>query len=577
MGDSDSRQVLIDNDWFINEKSPASVSDEHYAKVKNSMMVSGRKPLRFNICFTAYDQIVNNSSFFKKVKWQSIIVDEAHRLKNNESKLFKCLKEFNYAHSVLLTGTPLQNNLDELFNLLHFIDPKHFDCGEVEVEKIRQSMGGDDVDDSRDNVKHVAAGQLRDRISGLILRRTKADISLKIPPKIERVVKIDLTPWQRYLYKVILTKNYPALASAIDESCFITKYHYAAPKSLQSFILIDPDLSLDYDDDVIGQENSPEDSALRRLIQGSGKLLLLEQLLNRLIINGNQHRVLIFSQLVMMIDVIAEFLIAKGVDFERIDGSVAKTDRQQSIERFNDPNSETKIFLLSTLAGGLGINLASADTVILMDSQWNPHNDLQALSRAHRIGQKNSVLVLRLVCSNSVEEKVLEVGRKKLALESVVDAIHSKNKGQSRLTLKDFDEALRHGATEIVTGISFKNTENANSAEVLEDLKSKFTEAQFTKPCVNGQAFTDEVFEKLLDRNTEQFSENPLGFFYDDATNAEKSSISSVGQKTDATFWDSLLKESYQSSVQKEEENLGKGQRNVSKNIDYTEAAKLKI
>uniref|UniRef100_A0A7N1A871 Helicase C-terminal domain-containing protein n=1 Tax=Kalanchoe fedtschenkoi TaxID=63787 RepID=A0A7N1A871_KALFE len=155
-----------------------------------------------------------------------------------------------------------------------------------------------------------------------------------------------------------------------------------------------------------------DSSKLERMILSSGKLVILDKLLVRL--QETNHRVLIFSQMVRMLDILAEYMSLRGFQFQRLDGSTKAELRHQAMEHFNAPGSDDFCFLLSTRAGGLGINLATADTVIIFDSDWNPLNDLQAMSRAHRIGQQDVVNICRFVTSKSVEEDFLERAKKKM-------------------------------------------------------------------------------------------------------------------------------------------------------------------
>ncbi|KAL0211759.1 hypothetical protein RCL1_005385 [Eukaryota sp. TZLM3-RCL] len=661
-GSQASRNYIKENDWFVNEKPPSNIGSK-ISHVVERFGFGRKKPIKFNILLCAYDTITGNPSIFKKIKWKSIIVDEAHRLKNNESKFFKVLSSFSSDFSLLLTGTPLQNSLDELFNLLHFLDPKSFDPGCFETERLRGAAAeatssstksrqnqsnlieetedevvkmesgsesekeGDSnqivddsnqivddsnqivddsnqiVDDSNPSVDEELAlarmkfttDQLRHRISGLILRRTKADVMIDIPSKIERLVYVDLTPWQKYIYKIILTKNYSALTSAIEAGrASLGKNSTGNRASLSNIamqllkvcdhpFLVDPDLNLENGSENEGESEKDErenetEEQLKRIVQASGKLLMLDKILSSLLtvpeINQkatSRHRILIFSQLVMMLDVISDFLNLKGISFERIDGSTDKSERQRSLDRFNSPSSTTDVFLLSTLAGGLGVNLATADTVVLFDSQWNPHNDLQALARAHRIGQTKTVLVLRLVTANSVEERILEVGRKKLALETVVEAAHSKGKQAPKLTAKDFDDALRHGAADIFGATSFADTTRRNYASIMEDLKSSFSDFAFVHPCFNGQPYSTQQFNQIFDREVSKITSSQGGvdgFILD--PNSAVVNTDSKPKSSDVLFWDDLLKDSHEKLVEKEGQKFGKGMRRQARQIDYT-------
>merc|ERR1712228_572754 len=166
------------------------------------------------------------------------------------------------------------------------------------------------------------------------------------------------------------------------------------------------------------EAGTTREQRLEKILRGSGKMLLIDKLLCRLKETG--HRVLIFSQMVRMLDVISEYLEIRRFPFQRLDGSIKGEIRRNAIEHFNAEDSKDFCFLLSTRAGGLGINLATADTVIIFDSDWNPQNDLQAQARAHRIGQKEQVNVYRLVTKGSVEEDIVERAKKKMVLDHLV-------------------------------------------------------------------------------------------------------------------------------------------------------------
>merc|ERR1711935_1305985 len=181
------------------------------------------------------------------------------------------------------------------------------------------------------------------------------------------------------------------------------------------------------------------------------------------------HRVLIFSQMTRLLDLLEDYLEYEGYRYERIDGSITGSLRQASIDRFNKPNSESFVFLLSTRAGGLGINLATADTVIIYDSDWNPHNDIQAFSRAHRIGQKNKVLIYRFVTQNSVEERVAQVAKRKMMLTHLVVQPGMNGKGAS-LSKSDIDDILKFGTEELFKGD--ENEEGESADDIVYDDKA---------------------------------------------------------------------------------------------------------
>lgn len=200
------------------------------------------------------------------------------------------------------------------------------------------------------------------------------------------------------------------------------------------------------------------------LTRASGKLVLLAKMLKTLREQG--HRVLIFSQMTKMLDILEDFLEGEGYKYERIDGAITGNLRQEAIDRFNAPGAVQFVFLLSTRAGGLGINLATADTVIIYDSDWNPHNDIQAFSRAHRIGQANKVMIYRFVTRNSVEERVTQVAKRKMMLTHLVVRPGMGGKG-ANFTKQELDDILRFGTEEL-----FKESEGKEDEAIHYDDKA---------------------------------------------------------------------------------------------------------
>merc|ERR1719282_537044 len=244
-----------------------------------------------------------------------------------------------------------------------------------------------------------------------ILRRVKKDVEKDLPAKVEQILRVEMSKLQKQYYKYILTKNYGALMKGMKGSTVsFANIVVELKKCCNHAYLTKPP-----DDKEAG---TTREERLEKLLRGSGKLLLLDKFLERLRETG--HRVLIFSQMVRMLDVLAEYLEIKRYSFQRLDGGIKGEIRKNAIDHFNAPDSQDFIFLLSTRAGGLGINLATADTVIIFDSDWNPQNDLQAQARAHRIGQKEQVNVYRLVTKNSVEEEIIERAKKKMVLDHLV-------------------------------------------------------------------------------------------------------------------------------------------------------------
>lgn len=363
------------------------------------LLVDGnvKKP-KFNALLTSYEYILADSSFLGQIKWQFMAVDEAHRLKNKESQLYQKLLEFKTPSRLLITGTPVQNTLGELSALMDFLMP-----GEVEIES--------DMD-----LTSEAAGEkiaaLTKEIQPYILRRTKQKVENDLPPKTEKIIRVELSDVQLEYYKNILTRNYAALneGSKGQKQSLLNIMMELKKASNHPFMFPNAE-------EKILKGGTRSDEQLKGLITSSGKMMLLDRLLSKL--KKDNHRVLIFSQMVKMLDILGDYLQLRGYSFQRLDGTMASGPRRLAIDHFNAEGSQDFCFLLSTRAGGLGINLMTADTVIIFDSDWNPQADLQAMARAHRIGQKKPVSVYRLVSKETVEEEILERARNKLMLEFI--------------------------------------------------------------------------------------------------------------------------------------------------------------
>ncbi|XP_078009234.1 chromodomain-helicase-DNA-binding protein 1 isoform X1 [Phascolarctos cinereus] len=355
------------------------------------------KRLKFNILLTTYEILLKDKAFLGGLNWAFIGVDEAHRLKNDDSLLYKTLIDFKSNHRLLITGTPLQNSLKELWSLLHFIMPEKFSSWE-------------DFEEEHGKGREYGYASLHKELEPFLLRRVKKDVEKSLPAKVEQILRMEMSALQKQYYKWILTRNYKALSkgSKGSTSGFLNIMMELKKCCNHCYLIKPPDNNEFYN----------KQEALQHLIRSSGKLILLDKLLIRLKERGN--RVLIFSQMVRMLDILAEYLKYRQFPFQRLDGSIKGELRKQALDHFNAEGSEDFCFLLSTRAGGLGINLASADTVVIFDSDWNPQNDLQAQARAHRIGQKKQVNIYRLVTKGSVEEDILERAKKKMVLDHLV-------------------------------------------------------------------------------------------------------------------------------------------------------------
>ena len=363
------------------------------------MLVDGKpNKVKFHVLLTTYEYILLDHSFLSQLKWQFMAVDEAHRLKNRESQLYSRLRDFGAPSKLLITGTPMQNTLSELSALMDFLMP-----GKVHVE--------DDIDLTSEHASKKIA-ELTDAIAPYMIRRTKQKVENDLPPKTEKIIRVELSDVQLEYYKNILTRNYTALnaGSKAQKTSLLNIMMELKKASNHPFMFPNAEERL------LGSGDGREEQ-LKALITSSGKMMLLDQLLTKL--RKDNHRVLIFSQMVKMLDILSDYLQLRGYQYQRLDGTIAAGPRRMAIDHFNAQDSGDFCFLLSTRAGGLGINLMTADTVVLFDSDWNPQADLQAMARAHRIGQKNPVTIYRLVSKDTVEEEVLERARNKLMLEFI--------------------------------------------------------------------------------------------------------------------------------------------------------------
>ena len=353
---------------------------------------------KFNVLLTTFEMVNKHCTFLSQIKWQFLAVDEAHRLKNRDSQLYANLNSFKAPCRLSITGTPVQNNLTELKSLMDFLNP-----------------GVIDVDENM-NLDEEGAGQklaaMTEAIVPYIIRRTKRKVETDLPPKTERIIRVELSDVQLKLYKDLVSKDYKALNEG-GEGQKITLLNVTMELKKASN---HPFLFPITESRILKGVTTREDY-LRSLVTSSGKMMLLDRLLSKLKKDG--HRVLIFSQMCGVLDIISDYMEARGYNHQRLSGSVPAAQRRTAIEHFNAPGSSDFAFLLSTRAGGLGINLMTADVVIIFDSDWNPQADLQAMCRAHRIGQTKPVNVYRFVSYGTIEEDIVKTAQNKLLLEYV--------------------------------------------------------------------------------------------------------------------------------------------------------------
>jgi ATP-dependent helicase STH1/SNF2 len=370
---------------------------------------------QFQVLLTTYEFIIKDRPILAKIKWLHMIVDEGHRMKNAGSKLSSTITQYyTTRYRLILTGTPLQNNLPELWALLNFVLPNIFKSVKSFDEWFNTpfaNTGGQDKMELTEEEQLLVIRRLHKVLRPFLLRRLKRDVEKDLPDKTERVIKCQFSALQAKLYKQLMTNQRIAVS---DGKGGKTGMRGLSNMLMQLRKLCNHPFVFEEVEDQMNPSRISNDLLWRT----AGKFELLDRILPKFQATG--HRVLMFFQMTQIMNIMEDFMRLRGIKYLRLDGSTKSDDRSELLKLFNAPNSEYFCFLLSTRAGGLGLNLQTADTVIIYDSDWNPHQDLQAQDRAHRIGQKNEVRILRLITSNSVEEKILERANFKLDMDGKV-------------------------------------------------------------------------------------------------------------------------------------------------------------
>jgi len=510
-------------------------------KVKKSEELDGK--MMMNVVVTSYEIAMNDRAAFSSIKWRYIVVDEGHRLKNMNCRLIRELKQYHSANRLLLTGTPLQNNLSELWSLLNFLLPEIFD----DLRVFESWFDAKDLHENTTELARITAQEQKNSIlstlhqilTPFLLRRVKTDVDLQIPPKKEVLVYCPMTNRQTVLYRATVEKTLGDLfksdekkakevlpekrkRATIDYSMILNEEEFEGDddkfeehlSKLQNYYnslnTVSSSASSAYTKEIERmKEKSDKNFSMKSrmmdmrktvnhpylieypvtedgmfydsgpdMVDICGKLQVLDQMIVRLMKDG--HKTLIFSQMTSMLDILGDYCNFKKWKFCRLDGSMNFLDRQANIDKFNqDP--EYCIFLLSTRAGGLGINLTAADTCIIYDSDWNPQQDLQAQDRCHRIGQTKPVMIYRLVTANTIDQKIVERAAAKRKLEKMI--IHKSK--------------FKAGAENVKSSL-----QSISAQELLTLLDSKdYIGSMVANDKYNGQVFSEEQLSKLLDRS----------------------------------------------------------------------------
>ncbi|KAG8699310.1 hypothetical protein FRC08_005380 [Ceratobasidium sp. 394] len=501
--------------------------------IKDYELWNADKKQMYHAIVTTYETLhgAEFTTVFKKPgRWEVLVVDEGQRLKSDSSLLFRKLSELNTIHRILMTGTPLNNNIRELFNLMNFLDPDEWnDLDALEKEY------------DQENLTEELLARLHERLRPYFLRRQKAEV-LDLPDKHEVIVPISLAPIQKDVMRAILEANLSALGLFADKNSRETRKGPGPKKSTLNNALMEMRKCIQHpylNEANMERRGLSHEETLKQLVDASAKFRLLQKLLPQLKQRG--HRVLLFSQFKIVLDIVEDFLNMEGYKLLRLDGDTKSSLRQKDIDDFNKPGSDYFIYILTTRAGGVGVNLWSADTVIVFDPDFNPHQDLQAIARAHRYGQKKRVLVFKFMGKDTPEEKIFMMGKKKLVLDHlIVQKLGDEDE------MDDIQGLLTFGAKALFE----------NPGESASDIK-----------------YTDHDIEQLITRaETEKVEEKKStesGMKFDfaqvwDRAKGTTTDIPEGDQDTgaDDDFWASVIKRAAEEKAQKRAQELtGRGAR----------------
>lgn len=445
----------------------------------------------FDVVIASYEIVIREKSSFKKFAWEYVIIDEAHRIKNEESLLSQIIRVFHSKNRLLITGTPLQNNLHELWALLNFVLPDVFGDSEAFDQWF---------ENSEDNDENNVIQQLHKVLKPFLLRRLKSDVEKSLLPKKELNVYIGMSDMQKKWYQKLLEKDIDAVNGANGKK---------ESKTRLLNIVMQLRKCCNHPYLFEGAEPGPPFTTDEHLVYNSKKMVILDKLLKKFQREGS--RVLIFSQMSRLLDILEDYCSFREYEYCRIDGQTDHADRINSIDEYNKPDSSKFVFLLTTRAGGLGINLNTADVVILFDSDWNPQADLQAMDRAHRIGQLKQVKVFRFITENAIEEKVIERAAQKLRLDQLViqqgrNSTSIGNQSKKAASKDELLDMIQHGAANMFSNDEQKSGESDDIDAILASSESKTEELnkRYQKLDLSAlQNFTND--ESVYEWNGENF------------------------------------------------------------------------
>ena len=366
-----------------------------------------KNALFYDICITSYALIKRDAEHLGGLRFKYLILDEAQHIKNPATGNSQTCRSIEADHKLVLTGTPLENSPEDLWSIFEFLHPGLLGpLGAFRRNYIQSAAAPE------------ALKELSVRIAPFILRRRKAEVYAEIPPKNEQLLYCEMDPPQRELYEGFLRESRERFSRLRNGDSSLSRFEILSSLLRMRQVCCDPSLIRGVSD-------------IR-----SAKMELLKELLMENIDSG--HKLLLFSQFTSLLSIVRTWLDSAGILYEYLDGSTR--DRMERVDHFNQ-SPDIPLFLLSLKAGGLGLNLTSADTVILYDPWWNPAAEAQAADRTHRIGQTKNVNIIKLLVKDSVEEKVLELQRRKADLFN--DLVEASAENAGSMSLDDFEFLLR--------------------------------------------------------------------------------------------------------------------------------------
>jgi ATP-dependent helicase STH1/SNF2 len=518
----------------------------------------------FNVVLTTFEYVIRDRPTLAKVKWVYTIIDEGHRMKNAQSKLSVTLCQYySSRYRLILTGTPLQNNLPELWALLNFILPKIFNSLSSFDDWFSApfaDVSGEEKISLTEEETLLVIKRLHKVLRPFLLRRLKKDVESELPDKVERIIKTKLSPLQKKLYDQVV--NHGAILGGMQ----LTGDKRGGVRGLNNTVMQlrkicnHPYVFEEIEDLVSPVTREVDDNIWRT----SGKFELLDRVLSKLIHTG--HRVLMFFQMTQVMNIMSDYLNFKNFRHLRLDGSTKAEDRQDYLKLFNAPESPFSVFLLSTRAGGLGLNLQTADTVVIFDSDWNPHQDLQAQDRAHRIGQTKEVRILRLITENSIEERILARAQYKLDMDgkviqagkfdnkstaeeretflrSLLENDHGSNKDDDgeELTNEELNEILARSEEEMVIFAEMDEEMNAREAQL---------GAMLGLPGPRSRLMEDDELPEVLRRDLSKVLEEQARLA--NANDPLVSGISRRANRKEVVYDDGLTEDQFCNAIEKD-------------------------